>query len=141
MSGCLSLIADEKGAQIQVLGKAPVLSADRLLVQHAITNLLTNAIRHSNERGVVSVKIEAEGNLARLEVANGGQTIAPEHLERVFDRFFRADPARSRDAGGSGLGLAIVRSAARAHQGETAANSTGGHTTFVLQLPIEPHRT
>jgi len=136
----LSLIADERGVQIQVLGKAPVLSADRLLVQRAITNLVTNAIRHSNERGSVTIKIATDSSHATVEVANDGQTIAPEHLERVFDRFFRADPARSRDAGGSGLGLAIVRSIARAHQGEIAVRSTEGHSSFVLKLPIEPNR-
>ncbi len=137
----LSLIADDKGVQIQVIGRAPVLSADRLLVQRAISNLLTNAIRHSKERGAVTVRIEADGSQARLEVSNDGPTIAPEHLERVFDRFFRADPARSRDAGGSGLGLAIVRSIARAHRGEIAVSSLDGHTSFVLQLPVDTHRT
>jgi two-component system heavy metal sensor histidine kinase CusS len=135
----LSLIADEKGVEIQVLGEAQVLSADRLLVQRAITNLLTNAVRHSTLQGRVTIKIAAKGGLAKLEVANDGQTIAPEHLERVFDRFFRADPARSRDAGGSGLGLAIVRSIARVHQGEISVRSSGGHTSFVLQLPIMPN--
>ena len=134
----LSLIADEKGVEILVLGEAPVLSADRLLVQRAITNLLTNAIRHSNERARVTIKIATNGGQAKLEIANDGPTIAPEHLDRVFDRFFRADPARSRDAGGSGLGLAIVRSIARVHQGEISVRSSGGHTSFVLQLPIKP---
>ncbi len=136
----LSLIADEKGVQIRVLGKAPVILADRLLVQRAITNLVTNAIRHSNERGNVTIEIATVDSLATLEVANVGQTIAPEHLERVFDRFFRADTARSRNAGGSGLGLAIVRSIARAHQGEVGVHSMDGHTSFVLQLPIRPVR-
>ena len=136
----LSLIADEKDVQIQVLGGAPAIAADRLLVQRAITNLVTNAIRHSDAPGTVIIKIASAGSQVSLEVANDGHTIAPEHLERIFDRFFRADPARSRDAGGSGLGLAIVRSIARAHQGEVAARSADGHTSFVLQLPIEPHR-
>jgi two-component system heavy metal sensor histidine kinase CusS len=136
----LSLIADEKGVQIEVQGSAPALSADRLLVQRAITNLVTNAIRHSNAPGRVSIRISTTDRQVSLEVANDGQTIAPEHLERVFDRFFRADPARSRDAGGSGLGLAIVRSIARAHQGEIAVRSADGHTSFVLQLPVEPQR-
>lgn len=134
----LSLIADEKGVQIRVLGSAPTLSADRLLVQRAITNLVTNAIRHSNESGTVTIEIATVGNQAVLEVGNNGKTIAPEHLERVFDRFFRADPARSRDAGGSGLGLAIVRSIARTHQGEAFVRSADGHTRFVLQLPVVP---
>ena len=136
----LSLIADEKGVQIQVLGKAIVVSADRLLVERAITNLVTNAIRHSNEHSNVIVEIGTTGSHATLEVANEGQAIAPEHLERVFERFFRADTGRSRDAGGSGLGLAIVRSIARAHQGSVHVRSAAGHTRFVIQLPIAPDR-
>ena len=136
----LSLIADERGVNIRVLGEASPVAADRLLIQRAITNLVTNAIRHSVERGTVTIEIAAAGNLASLEVANEGQVISPVHLERVFDRFFRADPARSRDAGGSGLGLAIVRSIARVHHGSISVRSTAGHTRFMLQLPMTPVR-
>lgn len=134
----LSLIADERGVSIRVLGEAPPIPADRLLIQRAITNLVSNAIKHSLEQGTVTIKIGATGNMASVEVDNEGQAIAPEHLERVFDRFFRADPGRSRDAGGSGLGLAIVRSIARIHQGSVSVRSTDGHTRFVLQLPMTP---
>ncbi|MDP2005973.1 MAG: heavy metal sensor histidine kinase [Rubrivivax sp.] len=136
----LSLIADERGVNIRVLGEAPPISADRLLIQRAITNLVSNAIRHSVERGTVAIEIGATGNQASLEVANEGQAIAAEHLERVFDRFFRADPGRSRDAGGSGLGLAIVRSIARVHHGSIAVRCAAGHTRFMLQLPMKPDR-
>ena len=136
----LSLIADERGVTIQVLGDAPPVPADRLLIQRAITNLVSNAIRHSVEHGKVVIEIAANGTTASLEVVNEGQAIAPEHLDRVFDRFFRADPGRSRDAGGSGLGLAIVRSIARVHQGSIAVRSGDGHTRFVLQLPMTPDR-
>ena len=125
---------------IRVLGEAPPISADRLLIQRAITNLVSNAIRHSVERGTVAIEIGATGNQASLEVANEGQAIAAEHLERVFDRFFRADPGRSRDAGGSGLGLAIVRSIARVHHGRIAVRCAAGHTRFMLQLPMKPDR-
>lgn len=136
----LSLIAEDKGVNLRVLGDAPPVSADRLLVQRAITNLLTNAIRHSVEGGTVVIEIGAAADAASLEVDNQGQAIAPEHLDRVFDRFFRADPGRSRDAGGSGLGLAIVRSIARVHHGSIAVRSAGGHTRFRLQLPLAPVR-
>lgn len=136
----LSLIADERGVNIRVLGEAPPIPADRLLIQRAITNLVSNAVRHSVERGTVTIEVAATGNLASVEVDNEGQAIAPEHLERVFDRFFRADPGRSRDSGGSGLGLAIVRSIARVHQGSIDVRSGDGHTRFVLQLPMTPDR-
>ena len=140
MAEYLSLIADERGVTIQVLGDAPPIPADQLLIQRAITNLVSNAIRHSVEHGKVVIEIAANGTTASLEVVNEGQAIAPEHLDRVFDRFFRADPGRSRDAGGSGLGLAIVRSIARVHQGSIAVRSGDGHTRFVLQLPMTPDR-
>jgi two-component system heavy metal sensor histidine kinase CusS len=136
----LSLISDEKGVTIRVIGEAPPISGDRLLIQRAITNLVTNAIRHSVDRGTVVIEVATTGNQASLEVVNEGQAIAPEHLERVFDRFFRADPGRSRDAGGSGLGLAIVRSIARVHRGSIAVRSAAGHTRFLLQLPMTPDR-
>ncbi len=137
----LSLLAEEKGVGLRVLGNAPPFPADRLLIQRAITNLLTNAIRHSVEGGTVTIEIEATGDTASLEVDNQGQAIAPEHLDRVFERFFRADPGRSRDAGGSGLGLAIVRSIAQVHQGSIAVRSAAGHTRFRLQLPLAPVRS
>ena len=136
----LSLIADDRGVNIRVLGEAPPIPADRMLIQRAITNLVSNAIRHSVELGTVVIEIAAAGNLVSLEVTNEGQIIAPEHLERVFDRFFRADPGRSRDAGGSGLGLAIVRSIARIHHGSVSVRSGAGRTEFVLRLPMTPGR-
>ena len=134
----LSLIADDKGVQIQVLGQAPAFAADPLLVERAITNLLSNAIRHAFERSVVTIEVGAADGQATLAVTNEGEGIAPAHLERVFDRFFRVDPARSRNAGGSGLGLAIVRSIAKAHHGTAVARSEAGRTTFTLTLPVAP---
>jgi two-component system heavy metal sensor histidine kinase CusS len=132
----LSLIADDKGVQIQVTGQAIAPMADRLLVQRAITNLVTNAIRHALDRSTVTIEVAALAGQATLTVTNQGQAIAPEHLARVFDRFFRVDPARSRDAGGSGLGLAIVRSICQAHRGTASVRSEGGRTAFTLSFPL-----
>ena len=132
----LSLISEVKGVSLQVFGEAPPVPADRLLIQRAITNLLTNVIRHAVEGGTVTIEIGATGDTASLEVDNQGQAIAPEHLDCVFERFFRADPGRSRDAGGSGLGLAIVRSIAQANQGSIAVRCVAGHTRFRLELPL-----
>ena len=131
----LSLAADEKGVQIRVEGQALPIPADRLLVQRAITNLVSNAIRHAFENSTISIEIQSSGAETTLAVANEGDGIAPEHLERVFDRFFRADPGRSREAGGSGLGLAIVRSIAAAHRGSAGVRSEYGRTTFTLNFP------
>lgn len=131
----LSLVADEKDVKILVQGQAPPVLGDRLLVQRAITNLLSNAIRHAFAQSTIGIEIHSTGAEATLAVTNEGEGIAPAHLDRVFDRFFRADPGRSREAGGSGLGLAIVRSIAVAHRGRVVVRSEAGHTTFILIIP------
>lgn len=133
----LSLVADEKSVTVHVLGQASV-RADRLLVQRAVTNLLSNAIRHARAASQVTITIEAgpEGRVS-LAVGNFGEPIAPEHLGRIFDRFYRADASRARLSGGAGLGLAIVRSIMDAHGGEVLATSepASGCTTFTLVFP------
>ena len=134
----LSLVADEKDVKILVQGHAPPLLGDRLLVQRAITNLLSNAIRHAFKDSVITIGIGSTGGEASVTVSNDGESIAPAHVGRVFDRFFRADSGRSREAGGSGLGLAIVRSIAVAHRGSASVHSEAGRTTFTLTFQTQP---
>ena len=135
----LSIIAEEKGVVLRVLGEAPPLPADRLLVQRAITNLVPNAIRHGFENSPVSIAIGTEGSsTTTVAVTNEGEGIAPGNLERIFDRFYRVDQARARLEGGSGLGLAIVRSIATAHKGRVTVHSEPGRTTFTLSFRREP---
>jgi two-component system heavy metal sensor histidine kinase CusS len=131
----LSLVAEERGLRLEVTGNAPALRADRLLVQRAITNLVSNGLRHARERSTVVIGIVPAAAGATLSVTNQGDTIPPEHLDRIFARFYRADTGRSRMAGGAGLGLAIVRSIAHAHGGEVGVRSEAGVTTFTLSLP------
>ncbi|MDP1650014.1 MAG: heavy metal sensor histidine kinase [Rubrivivax sp.] len=133
----LSLVADEKGVQILVQGRAPTIPGDRLLVERAITNLVSNAIRHAFANSTIGIEIHSIGAETTLAVTNEGEGIEPAHLGRVFDRFFRADQGRSREAGGSGLGLAIVRSIANAHRGSASVRSEPGRTTFTLAFPGE----
>lgn len=131
----LSLIAEERGVTVEVTGTAVVM-ADRLLVERAITNLVSNAIRHAFADSIVRVVIAAEGGTATLAVTNQGEGIAPAHLERIFDRFYRIDSARARLDGGNGLGLAIVRSIMSAHGGlATVHSQPGRETTFTLTFP------
>lgn len=131
----LSLVAEERGVTVEVTGTAVVM-ADRLLVERAITNLVSNAIRHAFADSIVRVVIAAEGGTATLAVTNQGEGIAPAHLERIFDRFYRIDSARARLDGGNGLGLAIVRSIMSAHGGLVTAHSQPGReTTFTLTFP------
>lgn len=135
----LSLVAEEKGVAVEVAGEA-VIAADPGLVQRAVTNLLSNAVRHARPDSVVSVSIAAADGSATLAVSNVGDPIPPEHLPRLFDRFYRADASRARWSGGTGLGLAIVRSIMHAHGGEVqaASDAATGRSTFTLSFPARP---
>ncbi len=131
----MSVMADEKGVSVEVIGEAPPAAADRLLVQRAITNLVSNAIRHALDHSTVTIEVGTAGPAATLSVTNRGEGIAAAHLERIFDRFYRVDAGRARREGGTGLGLAIVRSIAAAHRGRVEVQSQDGLTTFKLLLP------
>jgi two-component system, OmpR family, heavy metal sensor histidine kinase CusS len=131
----LSLVAEEKHLSLRVIGEALPLAADRLLIQRAITNLVSNAIRHAFEHSTITLEIAADGPATTVSVTNEGEEIAPAHLERIFDRFYRVDPSRTRLEGGSGLGLAIVRSIASAHKGSVSVRSEAGRTIFTLSFP------
>jgi two-component system, OmpR family, heavy metal sensor histidine kinase CusS len=132
----LSVVGEEKRVRVELQGHADV-RAEALLVQRAVTNLMSNAIRHARPDSVVRVDISQDADGARLRVANAGETIAPEHLERIFDRFYRVDASRTRLSGGTGLGLAIVRSIMDAHGGVVMAASdpATGITDFTLFFP------
>ncbi|MCF8179060.1 MAG: heavy metal sensor histidine kinase [Sulfuritalea sp.] len=126
-------LAEEKGIRLSAAGSAQV-SGDKLMLRRALANLLSNAIRHTPRGGSIQVRIEADGAGAVVAVENTGAPIAPEHLSRIFDRFYRADPARHGGGEGAGLGLAITRSIARAHGGEIAARCAAGSVCFELRL-------
>lgn len=130
-------IAQDRQVKIEVTGNASV-SANRLLVQRAITNLLSNAIRHARPMTTIEVIIEQSQTMATLSVVNVGSAIANTDLLRIFERFYRVDADRSRDSGGAGLGLAIVRSIMKMHDGTVVAESSAdGHTTFQLRFAVE----
>ena len=106
------------------------------LVEQAVTNLLDNAIKHSERHARVVVRAGRNGSGVLIEVTDTGVGIAPEHQQRIFERFYRVDRARSREHGGTGLGLAIVKHIARAHEGDVSVRSTLEHgSTFTLRLP------
>ena len=108
---------------------------DRVLFQQAIGNLVANAIAYTPRGGSVTVTAAREGeNGLRIEVIDTGQGIAPEHLPHVFDRFYRADPARSSIGGNVGLGLSVVRSIAMLHAGTVSIDSTLGRGTRVTMV-------
>lgn len=127
-------LAEEKGVRIGREGSAQV-AGDRLMLRRAISNLLSNALRHTPRDGHIAVRIETADSLVRLSIENSGESIPAEHLPRLFDRFYRVDPSRHRQADGAGLGLAITRSILRAHGGQALVRSHDGLTTFELSLP------
>jgi two-component system heavy metal sensor histidine kinase CusS len=129
-------LAEEKGVSLACSGAGTV-PGDRLMLRRAISNLLSNAIRHTPAGGHVEVVIGAADSAVGLQVRNPGETIPEEHLPRIFDRFYRVDTSRHGAAGeGAGLGLAITRAIARAHKGDAVAHSQDGVTTFELRLPM-----
>jgi two-component system, OmpR family, heavy metal sensor histidine kinase CusS len=128
-------LAEEKNLTLRCAGAATV-AGDRLMLRRALGNLLSNAVRHTPDGGVVAVGIEADADAGvTVSVSNSGATIAPEHLPRLFDRFYRADASRRQHSEGAGLGLAIVASIAQAHGAAATVRSAYGQTTFELRLP------
>ena len=121
--------------ELRVDGETTV-TGDELRLRQAIGNLLANARSHTPEGTPVTVAVTGNGDVVTVEVADRGPGIAAEDLPRVFERFYRADPSRSRASGGSGLGLSIVASIAEAHGGEAGVASEAGQgATFTLSIP------
>jgi two-component system phosphate regulon sensor histidine kinase PhoR len=113
-----------------------VVDADARRLEQMLTNLCDNAIKFNVEGGAVTIRHERAGARDRISVADTGEGIAPAHIHRIFERFYRVDRARSRALGGTGLGLAIVKHLARAHGGEANVSSSPGQgSTFTIELP------
>jgi two-component system phosphate regulon sensor histidine kinase PhoR len=135
--------------------------ADARRLEQMLTNLVENAIKFNRENGTVTIKFESKGRGSRPSTSQGviaqipqnetpvrdkiiiedtGEGIPAQHVERLFERFYRVDRARSRDLGGIGLGLAIVKHLARAHGGEvTVSSELGKGSTFTIELPLYSH--
>jgi len=124
---------------VEIIADAPsglVVDGDRTLLVTALTNLVENAIAYSPADSSVSVSRRAVDGSVEIAVTDRGIGIAPEHQQRVFERFFRVDPARSRATGGTGLGLAIVKHVCANHGGEVRLWSRPGTgSTFTVRLP------
>ena len=125
--------AEEQEVSLVLVGTGTV-RGDRLMLRRALSNLLSNAIRHTPRHAAVKViiKPEAESNIIRLTFENPGESIPPEHLPRLFDRFYRVDSSRQKTSEGAGLGLAITKSIVEAHQGTIQAFSANGMTRFEI---------
>jgi two-component system sensor histidine kinase SenX3 len=112
------------------------LRGDRALLETALKNLVDNAIRYNRPGGSVTVGASRGDGLIALEVTDTGEGIAADHLDRIFERFYRVDPHRSREKGGTGLGLAIVKHVAAQLGGRVSVKSAPGRgSTFRIEIP------
>lgn len=130
--------ADGMRVQIAVTGDAgdEKIEVDRRAVVRALTNLIDNAVRYSEADQQVTVSVEVLESAVAISVKDDGVGIPRAELERVFERFYRVDRARSRETGGTGLGLAIVRHVAENHGGRVLVESKPGDgSTFTIELP------
>ena len=142
-------LADHRGIRITTLDMAtepdghPVtVTGDRRQLVSAVGNLVENAVKYSEPKGQVQLRTRAEGPWVEFMVADQGVGIPARDLDRIFERFYRVDKARSRGTGGSGLGLSIVRHVATNHGGEVLVSSREGEgSTFVLRIPRGPDRS
>ncbi len=128
-------LAEEKGVSIAVAGAASV-TGDHLMLRRALSNLLSNALRHTPAGGSVTIDIAQRGERVLVTVSNPGPTIPADQLPRLFQRFHRVDFSRTRQGDGAGLGLAITRSIVEAHGGTVGVASADGLTRFWLELPL-----
>lgn len=126
-------IAEERGLCLECVGTAVVL-ADPALLRRALANLLSNALRYADPDSTVTLQAAQGDGVVELSVTNFGQTIGPEHLPHLFERFYRADAARAHGEGSTGLGLAIVRAIMELHGGTATVRVDGAVVRFTLRF-------
>ncbi|HUF64708.1 MAG TPA: ATP-binding protein [Gemmatimonadaceae bacterium] len=130
-------VAESKGIALtlEIGDEVGPITVDRTAVRQILSNLIDNSLRHTDS-GQVTVFATSDAEGTRIGVRDTGSGIAPEHLPRIFERFYRADPARARESGGTGLGLSIVKHLVDAHGGTVrAASQPGRGTTITALLP------
>jgi signal transduction histidine kinase len=131
-------LAEEKSQTIEIVAEQLTVRADRELLRLALLNLVHNAIRYSAEGWMISLRIRRREANAVLEVVDQGPGIAPEHQQKIFERFYRVDKARSRASGGAGLGLAIARWAIERQGGHIELESDLGRPSlFRIVIPLQ----
>ena len=136
VTASLGILAEERHQRVEVTSADGVhVSADRLVLRDAITNVVDNAIKYGPSGSTIDVQVKGNAQWATLTVADQGPGIPPEHRARIFDRFYRVDESRSREMGGSGLGLAIAKWAVEANGGEIALDMSGSGSVFRISLP------
>lgn len=132
-------LVGERGSDVRIEAEPglPPAAGDRAELLQLLDNLIANALRYGRPGRPVTISIGEEGGMLRLAVADEGEGIAPEHIPRVTQRFYRVDPGRSRAVGGTGLGLAIVKHIVERHRGRLEIESElGAGTTVTVLLPV-----
>jgi heavy metal sensor kinase len=139
----LEVLAEEKQQTIAVQGDPSItISADRLILRQVLINLIDNAVKYSPTGGRIEVRVRAATDEAQIEIEDSGPGISVEHAEKVFQRFYRIDKARTQAEGGAGLGLSIVEWAVSVHGGRVELDSTSGTgCTFRLHFPLKQQET
>ncbi|MCA9903943.1 MAG: HAMP domain-containing histidine kinase [Anaerolineae bacterium] len=132
-----TLLAQDSAIDLrhEIAPNLPALTVDRARIQQVIDNLLSNAVRHTQAGGSITLAARREGDSVVFSVCNTG-VLPPDQAAHVFDRFWRADAARQADSGGSGLGLAIARQLVRIHGGDLWVETTASETTFIFRVPV-----
>jgi signal transduction histidine kinase len=129
----------EIALETRISPSADAVHVDRTAIEQILLNLVENALRHTPERGRVIIETRPAQNGVHVIVSDTGSGIPPEHLPRIFERFYRADSGRSRESGGTGLGLAIVKHMVEAHGGSVRADSVlGAGATITMFFPSGP---
>ena len=122
---------------VEISQDLPKVLVDRQRIEQVFSNLLDNALKFTPAGGKIDIQARVDGAYVRVDIKDNGMGIAAEHLPRIFERFYRVDKSRSKDAGGTGLGLSIVKHIVQAHQGRLHVQSTAGQgSVFSVFLPI-----
>jgi len=143
VTASLVILAEEKGQKLNINVSDDVyVIVDRLVLREAVSNIVDNAIKYSRRAVTIDVRVQSRDNHAVVEIVDEGPGIPAEHRQRIFDRFFRVDQARSRESGGTGLGLAIAKWAVEANGGQIEVEDvpTGG-SVFRITLPLRTPAT
>jgi two-component system sensor histidine kinase SenX3 len=132
------VLANKKKIQLKISSSDGIrVFGDKELLTTAAKNLIENAISYSDTESPVSVSLRKKNGVAEIAIKDKGAGIAPEDLDRIFERFYRVDQSRSRETGGTGLGLSLVKNITQKHLGEVQVKSkVGVGSTFTIRIPL-----
>lgn len=126
------LLADERNIKLVLTGPTIEIFCDKTMLRQALSNLISNAIRHSPSDGKIIIKTKRSHDSISIAISNSGEPVSKDHINRLFDRFYRTDPSRKRDGQGAGLGLTIAKSVIKMNGGDITAESSNKITRFTI---------